>query len=196
MNNNISASWRLFLANWENFNKLFLYGYLWYGFCGGTAIISALRFLILVCADEEICYYVQTWQAAPAVPHDWPLQPLPVDYLHHRPGEAGGTVLLLPVQYCTHLTSRYLHIWVWIKVSNLHQIPIGNLHLLSTMAVLLSYFSRRPLLMRVVGVVVTTGTLARYLNIYNNIYDIYNIYDIISYITQPRPGQLGGGDPG
>ena len=78
----------------------------------------------------------------------------------------------------------------------MHQIPIGNLHLLSTMAVLLSYFSRRPLLMRVVGVVVTTGTLARYLNIYNNIYDSYNIYDIISYITQPRPGQLGDGDPG
>ena len=78
----------------------------------------------------------------------------------------------------------------------MHQIPIGNLHLLSTMAVLLSYFSRRPLLMRVVGVVVTTGTLARYLNIYNNIYDIYNIYDIISYITQPRPGQLSDGDPG
>ena len=57
----------------------------------------------------------------------------------------------------------------------MHQIPIGNLHLLSTMAVLLSYFSRRPLLMRVVGVVVTTGTLARYLNIYNNIFylDLY-----------------------
>ena len=40
------------------------------------------------------------------------------------------------------------------------------------MAVLLSYFSRRPLLMRVVGVVVTTGTLARYLHIHNNIYNI------------------------
>ena len=68
----------------------------------------------------------------------------------------------------------------------MHQIPIGNLHLLSTMAVLLSYFSRRPLLMRVVGVAVTTGTLARYLNIYNNIYDnIYNIYNIIYHTASP-----------
>ena len=51
---------------------------------------------------------------------------------------------------------------------NFHQIPIGNLHLVSTMAVLLSYFSRRPLLMRVVGVVVTTGTLARYLHVHKS----------------------------
>ena len=54
------------------------------------------------------------------------------------------------------------------------------------MAVLLSYFSRRPLLMRVVGVVVTTGTLARYLHISNNIYDnIYNIYNIIYHTASP-----------
>ena len=39
----ILASWNLFLANWENFNKLFLYGYLWYGFCGGTATLSVIR---------------------------------------------------------------------------------------------------------------------------------------------------------
>ena len=42
-NFSILASWNLFLANWENFNKLFLYGYLWYGFCGGTATMSVIR---------------------------------------------------------------------------------------------------------------------------------------------------------
>ena len=35
--------WSLFLANWENFNKLFLYGYLWLGFCGATASLAAIR---------------------------------------------------------------------------------------------------------------------------------------------------------
>ena len=115
-----------------------------------------------------------------------------MDNLDHRPGEAGGTVLLLPVQYCTHLISRYLG----LDKGNFHQIPIGNLHLVSTMAVLLSYFSRRPLLMRVVGVVVTTGTLARYLHIHNNIYD--NIYNIIYHTASPwaawwqEPGVTAG----
>ena len=35
--------WSLFLANWENFNKLFLYGYLWLGFCGATACLGVVR---------------------------------------------------------------------------------------------------------------------------------------------------------
>ena len=52
----ILASWNLFLANWENFNKLFLYGYLWYGFCGGTATMSVLRcelFVYIFISDSK-----------------------------------------------------------------------------------------------------------------------------------------------
>ena len=36
---------------------------------------------------------------------------------------------------------------------------MGNLHLMSTVVVLLSYFSRRPVLMRLVGRAVSLGTL-------------------------------------
>ena len=39
----LQACWRLFLANWTNFNKLFLYGYIWFGLCGATAALSAIR---------------------------------------------------------------------------------------------------------------------------------------------------------
>ena len=39
------------------------------------------------------------------------------------------------------------------------QAPMGNLHLMCTVAALLSYFSRRPGLMRLVGRMVTLATL-------------------------------------
>ena len=39
------------------------------------------------------------------------------------------------------------------------QALVGNLHLMSTVVVLLSYFSRRPVLMRLVGRAVSLGTL-------------------------------------
>ena len=36
--------WSMFLANWKNFNKLFLHGYIWFGFCGAAALIGVFRF--------------------------------------------------------------------------------------------------------------------------------------------------------
>jgi hypothetical protein len=36
--------WSMFLANWKNFNKLFLHGYIWFGFCGASALIGVFRF--------------------------------------------------------------------------------------------------------------------------------------------------------
>ena len=36
--------WRMFLENWKNFNKVFLHGYIWFGFCGGAAALGVFRF--------------------------------------------------------------------------------------------------------------------------------------------------------
>ena len=36
--------WSMFMANWTNFNKLFLHGYIWFGFCGAAALIGVFKF--------------------------------------------------------------------------------------------------------------------------------------------------------
>ena len=32
------------MENWKNFNKVFLYGYIWFGFCGAAAALGVFRF--------------------------------------------------------------------------------------------------------------------------------------------------------
>ena len=39
-----SGIWKMFLANWQNFNKVFLHGYIWFGFCGAAAALGVFRF--------------------------------------------------------------------------------------------------------------------------------------------------------
>ena len=34
----------MFLENWKNFNKVFLHGYIWFGFCGAAAALGVFRF--------------------------------------------------------------------------------------------------------------------------------------------------------
>ena len=34
----------MFMAYWNNFNKVFLHGYIWFGFCGAAAAMGAARY--------------------------------------------------------------------------------------------------------------------------------------------------------
>jgi len=44
MSSCVFGIWRMFLENWKNFNKVYLHGYIWFGFCGAAAALGVFRF--------------------------------------------------------------------------------------------------------------------------------------------------------
>ena len=40
----IPGVWSMCMENWNNFNRVFLHGHIWFGFCGGAAALGIFRF--------------------------------------------------------------------------------------------------------------------------------------------------------